>query len=101
MEADKYGITRGTRFVACRLEVVLVAGLLWISWCVQGAAGFFFFFRVFHESAFSNSQSQSSLRRLGEGAATAGQSAHRKLAPNRSPPDVPFLALPPENHGVG
>ena len=49
MEAGKYGLTRGTRFVGRRLEVVAVAGLLWISWCVLGAAGFFrvFFFVFF------------------------------------------------------
>ena len=34
MEAGEYGLTDGTRFVARRLEVVAVAGLLWISWCV-------------------------------------------------------------------
>ena len=51
MEASEYGLTRGMNFVACRLEVVAVAGLLWISWCVLGAAGYiscflfsFFFF---------------------------------------------------------
>ena len=31
MEAGEYGLTRGTRFVARRLEVFAVAGLLWIS----------------------------------------------------------------------
>ena len=31
MEEDEYGLTRGTCFVARRLEVVAVAGLLWIS----------------------------------------------------------------------
>ena len=41
MEAGEYGLTRGTCFVARRLELVAVAGLLWISWCVLGAAGFF------------------------------------------------------------
>ena len=41
MEASEYGLTRGTCFVARRLEVVAVALLLWISWCVLGAAGFF------------------------------------------------------------
>ena len=51
METGEYGLTRETCFVVCRLEVVAVAGLLWISWCVLGAAGF----RVFHEFAFSNS----------------------------------------------
>ena len=40
MEAGEYGLTRGTCFVARRLEVVAVTGLLWISWCVFGAAGF-------------------------------------------------------------
>ena len=29
-EAGEYGLTCGTCFVACRLEVVAVAGLLWI-----------------------------------------------------------------------
>ena len=40
MEAGEYGLTRGTCFVACRLEVVAVTGLLWISWWLD-AAGFF------------------------------------------------------------
>ena len=40
MEADEYGLTRVTCFVARRLEVVAVTGLLWISWRVKGAAGF-------------------------------------------------------------
>ena len=50
IEAGEYGLTRGTCFVARRLEVAAVAGLLWIPWCVLGAAGFrvlffsFFFF---------------------------------------------------------
>ena len=47
MEAGEYGLPRGTCFVARRLEVVTVAGLLWISWCVLGAAGFRFFFPFF------------------------------------------------------
>ena len=48
MVAGEYGLTRGTCFVARRLELVAVAGLLWISWCVLGAADFFvFFFSVF------------------------------------------------------
>ena len=41
MEADEYGLTRWTRFVARCLEVVAVAGLMWVSWCVFGGAGFF------------------------------------------------------------
>ena len=44
MEAGEYGLTRGTCFVARRLEVVAVAGLLSISSCVLGAADFFVFF---------------------------------------------------------
>ena len=35
-EASEYGLTRWTCFVARRLEVVAVAGLLWISWCALG-----------------------------------------------------------------
>ena len=53
MEAGEYGLTRGTCFVAGHLEVVAIAGLLWISWCVLVAArfvsvffsSFFFFFK--------------------------------------------------------
>ena len=40
MEAGGYGLTRGTCFVARRLEVVAVAGLLWISWRVLAGADF-------------------------------------------------------------
>ena len=43
MEAGEYGLTRGTWFFARRLEVVKVAGLLWLSRCVFGEAGFFHF----------------------------------------------------------
>ena len=51
MEAGEYGLTRGTRFVASCLEVVAVAGLMWVSWCVSGGAGFFrVFFLVFFSS---------------------------------------------------
>ena len=38
MEAGEYALRCGTCFVARRLELVAVAGLLWISWCVLGAA---------------------------------------------------------------
>ena len=44
MVAGEYGRTRKTCFVACRHEVVAIAGLLCISWCVWGAADFFVFF---------------------------------------------------------
>ena len=46
MEADEDGLTRGTCLVVRCLEVVAVAGLLWISWCALGGADFFsVFFR--------------------------------------------------------
>ena len=47
----EYGLTRGTCFVARRLEVVAVAGLLWISWCVSSVVGFRFFFRLLYSNA--------------------------------------------------
>ena len=50
IEAGEYGLTSGTCCVARRLDVVAVAGLLWISWCVLRGADFFFvflFFRIF------------------------------------------------------
>ena len=50
MEAGENGLTRGTCFVTRRLEVVAVTGMLWISSCILGAAGFrvcvFFFLRT-------------------------------------------------------
>ena len=51
MEAGEYGLTRGTCFLACRLELDVVAGLLWISCCVFGGADFsdFFFDFFFFE----------------------------------------------------
>ena len=52
MEAGEYGLTRGTCFVARRLEVVAVAGLLGISWCALGAAGFILFCFVFVRFCF-------------------------------------------------
>ena len=48
MEAGEYGLVRGTCYVALRLDLVAVAGLLWISWCCLSAADFFMlFFSVF------------------------------------------------------
>ena len=52
MESGEYRLTRGMRVFARCLEVVAVAGLMWVSWCVFRGAGFF---RAFHEFAFSNS----------------------------------------------
>ena len=47
MEAGEYPLTRGTCLIAHRIEVVAVAGLLWISWCVWGAVGFRIFLTYF------------------------------------------------------
>ena len=47
MDARDYGLTRGTCFVACCLEVVVVTGLLRISWCVLDAVEFRVLFFVF------------------------------------------------------
>ena len=52
MEECEYGLTRGTCFTARRLDVVAVAGLLWIYFVVCiGCGGIFlvFFFFVFLE----------------------------------------------------
>ena len=78
MGPSEYGLTRGTCFFARRLDVVAVAGLMWVSWCVLGGAGFFLVFQV---TTFSNSYPQRSQRLLGEGAPTASQSTYRELAP--------------------
>ena len=48
MEWGEYGLTCGTCFIASRLELHAMAGLLWISWCVLGGADFsVIFFRFF------------------------------------------------------
>ena len=41
MEAGEYGLTRGTWVFARLLEVVAVAGRLWIQSCLLGWADFF------------------------------------------------------------
>ena len=46
MEAAECGQTRGASFITCHLEVLAVVGLLWLSWCVFGGAGFFLVFQV-------------------------------------------------------
>ena len=61
MKAGEYGVTRETCFVARRLEVVAVAGLLWISLCVLGAAGFRFFFVFFFVERTRSSASMMAL----------------------------------------
>ena len=45
MDAGEYGLTRGTCIFARRLELVAVAGMLWLSWCVLGGAYFFVFLK--------------------------------------------------------
>ena len=48
MEAEEYGLTRGTWFFARRLEVVAITGLLPLSWCVlRGVDSFVFLFSTF------------------------------------------------------
>ena len=50
MEAGEHGLTRGARFVAVCVEVVAVAGLMWVSWCAFGGARcFHYFFKFVHE----------------------------------------------------
>ena len=58
MEAGECGLTRGKFFVARRLEVVAVAGLLWISWCVLGGAEFL----VFYSNLFFSSNAHGLLQ---------------------------------------
>ena len=66
MEAGEYGLTRGTCFVALarRLELVAVAGLLWLSWCVLGGAHFFvfLFFVLFCFVFFERTRPAASMR---------------------------------------
>ena len=59
MEAGEYGLTRGACFVARRLEVVVIAGLLWISWCVWVRRDFGEVFRFFF---FERTRSAASMR---------------------------------------
>ena len=49
MEAGEYGLTRGICFVGRRFEMVAVAGLLWVSWCVFWVRRDFVFFIFFSE----------------------------------------------------
>ena len=90
IEAGEYGLARGTCFVARRLEVVAVAGPLWISWCVLGAAGF-------HAFKFVDPKQSASTRRRGN---DSRPFCPPRTRAHRSPPSVPFLVLSPENHDV-
>ena len=88
MEAAECGQTRGACFITCRFEVVAVAVLLCLSWCVFGTPGFsgfsgnhFFFFNLCTSTRpMAARDPDSGQRRLGEGAPTASHSAHRQLA---------------------
>ena len=50
VEAGECGLTRGTCLITRRLLMVAIAGLLCISWCVLGAAGFRVVFSFFFSS---------------------------------------------------
>ena len=99
MEAGEYGLKRGTCFVASRLEVVAVAGLLWISWCVLGGAGFscvFVFFRYLYvQIRRARAVSVDSVK-------GPRQPAHMPTVNSRTryPPGLPFVVLPLESHSV-
>ena len=90
MEVGKHGQMRGARFVAVCLEVVAVAGLMWVLRCVSRGEGVFLIF-VSTIFFFSNSctstrplaarDPDSSQRGLRAGAPTISQSSHRELAP--------------------
>ena len=80
MEAREYALTRGTWIFARRLEVVAVAGLLWLSRCAFGEEGFFSI-STRSTQPMAARDPNSSQRRLGEGAPTVSQSAYRELAP--------------------
>ena len=85
MEAGEYGLTRGMCFVACRLEVVAVGGLLWNSWCVLGGARFGFHFGDPERSSPARSRRNDS----------------PPIFPprtRRSPAGLPFIVLPPEKY---
>ena len=100
MESGEYRLTRGMRVFARCLEVVAVAGLMWVSWCAFGGAGFS---RALHEFAFHIrarvihdhwlQESQSSQQVVGQGVPTASQSAHRELA-STYPHEVYRLVCP-------
>ena len=67
MEVGVYELTRGMCLVACRLEVVTVAVLLWISWCVLGEVdflSFLFFSKFFLRTHTAYSKYEASLPHL-------------------------------------
>ena len=50
MEAGEYELTRGTCYVARRLEVVAVVGLLWVPSWILGGSDFPCFFFCFERT---------------------------------------------------
>ena len=62
MEAGEYGLTRGTCFLTCRLELVAIAGLQGISWCVLGGADFFLMFFFCDICFFERTRPPASMR---------------------------------------
>ena len=61
MEAGEDGLTRGMCFVARRLELVAVAGLLWLWWRALGGADFFVIFFFFALFFFERTRSTASM----------------------------------------
>ena len=64
MEAGEYGLTRGTCFLARRLELDAVGWLPWISWCVLGGADFSVFFLFVFCFFFERTRPAASMRPL-------------------------------------
>ena len=62
MEAGQNGLTRVTRFLACRLESDAVAALLWISWCVLGGGVDYSVFLFFEFCFFGRTRPAASTR---------------------------------------
>ena len=62
MEAGERGLMRGARFVAICLEVVAVVGLIRVSRCVFGGAGFFCFFVFRFFCSFERTRPAASMR---------------------------------------
>ena len=85
MEAGEYAPTRGMCFAARRLELIAVAWLLWISWCVLGTADFFvtsyfvLFFHRTHTRCHTNGTVERMMREVIHGANTMFNEGRRPL----------------------
>ena len=92
MEASEYGLTRGTCFVARRLELVAVAGLLKFCGVLRVRRDFVFSMSLHFQLLRARAVSVNSLK---------GQRQPANLPTESSrPPISSFLVLPPENHGA-